>query len=139
LTSANDVNEPNASVGVRMILQARIAKLRSLIIGVSALIVISASQHAIGNDKMISDARESIKSMLKDPYSVVFENMHIARGADGSPIVCGEYNAKNSYGAYVGRKKFFYIIPEGKKSILQIEEDPGVFDAQFIAEVCSQK
>lgn len=63
---------------------------------------------------------------FKDPYSAVFEGIYIGKAANGSPVVCGTVNAKNSYGAYTGRKPFYYV-----KGIGQIVDDRKeiVFDA----------
>lgn len=72
------------------------------------------------DERLISEAKESLKSQLKDPYSVVFEKIFMSNGANGAPIVCGEFNAKNSYGGYVGNKRFNYIKTDGKP-IINIE------------------
>lgn len=52
---------------------------------------------------IIKKAMEAVKYKLKDPYSAMFRNVHIS--SDGA--VRGEVNAKNSYGGYVGFKKFY--------------------------------
>lgn len=50
----------------------------------------------------IESAKQRILSDLKDPDSTRFRNVReFENGA-----VCGEYNAKNSYGGYVGYKHF---------------------------------
>jgi hypothetical protein len=51
---------------------------------------------------------------------VVFEKIFMSSGANGTPIVCGEFNAKNSYGGYVGNKRFYYIRTDSKP-IINIE------------------
>ncbi|MBC3920014.1 hypothetical protein H8L32_21275 [Undibacterium sp. CY18W] len=52
-------------------------------------------------------AREFVASKLKDPQSTQFRNEVLKIG-----ILCGELNSKNSYGAYVGFKRF---IASGKQ------------------------
>jgi hypothetical protein len=49
-----------------------------------------------------------MEEKLKDPYSAQYSNVRIL-GVDkeGSDKVCGQVNAKNSYGAYIGKKGFF--------------------------------
>lgn len=48
---------------------------------------------------------DAVKGRLDDPYSVKFEGVRkVANGA-----VCGQYNAKNQYGAYAGRKEFAIV------------------------------
>jgi hypothetical protein len=53
----------------------------------------------------IADAEGNLRQMMKDPESVRFRDVHANR-ATGA--VCGYYNAKNSYGGYVGESPFIY-------------------------------
>jgi len=57
-----------------------------------------------GEDSRITEAKQSIASDLKDPNSVEYRNLH----KYSELVVCGEYNAKNSYGGYIGFKPFIY-------------------------------
>lgn len=47
----------------------------------------------------------AVKGRLTDPYSAKFED--VRRAANGA--VCGQFNAKNEFGAYAGRKEFAII------------------------------
>ena len=58
-----------------------------------------------GQEKTIAAAQDAAKKGLKDPDSAKFQNLRIA-DFDGGKVVCGEINAKNSYGGYVGYKRF---------------------------------
>ena len=51
----------------------------------------------------IQDAKKTIADSLKDPDSVKFRNV---KKSDRTGAVCGEFNAKNSFGAYVGFSPF---------------------------------
>lgn len=42
---------------------------------------------------------------LKDPSSLQIRNLHESKSQPQN-ILCGEYNAKNSFGGYVGYSKF---------------------------------
>jgi len=44
---------------------------------------------------------------LKDPSSATFKNVRVVRKTDRK-LVCGEINAKNSFGAYVGYQPFIW-------------------------------
>jgi peptidoglycan hydrolase-like protein with peptidoglycan-binding domain len=59
-------------------------------------------------------ARTSVKEDLLDPYSAMFEfaRAYHFTDADGSDrkAICGTVNAKNQYGAYVGRRYFVAIL-----------------------------
>lgn len=50
-------------------------------------------------------SKDGIKAKLKDPDSAEFRNVHYYSGS-GGPVVCGEVNAKNSYGGYNGFEPF---------------------------------
>lgn len=56
------------------------------------------------DSKSVTEAKEVIEKDLKDPGSVEYRN--ILEYSDS--IVCGEYNAKNGYGAYVGYTEFIF-------------------------------
>jgi hypothetical protein len=53
----------------------------------------------------LSAAQESLKQSLKDPSSAQFRNVRLVTFGSGK-VICGEVNAKNSYGGYVGFKRF---------------------------------
>lgn len=60
--------------------------------------------------EMISQARVLMRRRMKDPESAQFSDVMVVR-ASGKPIVCGDVNAKNSFGGYTGRKGF--VMPKG--------------------------
>ena len=63
-----------------------------------------------GDEKATEIAQREISSVMKDPESVKFRNVKYIKGNDDNDYVngtvCGEYNAKNGYGAYTGYKPF---------------------------------
>ncbi|MGH8123618.1 MAG: hypothetical protein ACREPT_12700 [Rudaea sp.] len=69
-----------------------------------------------GNDKKL------VADSMKDPSSVQFRNMR--RKNDSYNIVCGEVNAKNGYGGYVGFVPFEIYTNPDKRRILRIHTDP---------------
>lgn len=54
----------------------------------------------------IKAAKTEITESFKDPDSAIFRRMFLS--AKSIPTLCGEVNAKNSYGGYVGYRKFFF-------------------------------
>lgn len=48
-----------------------------------------------------------ITGRMKDPSSVMFSGLFVAKHTDGRFVLCGSFNAKNSYGAYVGYRHFY--------------------------------
>jgi len=57
-------------------------------------------------DRLIRMAKEAVTKNLKDPSSADFRNVRWVSGGD----VCGEVNAKNSFGGYAGFQRFSWTI-----------------------------
>lgn len=72
-------------------------------------------------EKISSAAEEALKLKLKDPESAQFRNMYIKKTeSEGLYAVCGELNAKNSMGGYVGFKPFL-VFAKTETSEINIE------------------
>ncbi|RKL15377.1 hypothetical protein BFJ72_g15351 [Fusarium proliferatum] len=56
-------------------------------------------------DAALDAGKSSVLGVLKDPDSARFRNVRLKAYFDGA-VVCGEVNAKNSYGGYGGFTKF---------------------------------
>lgn len=61
-------------------------------------------------------AEEGVRYYAKDPKSVQFREVVVT-----DSMVCGKYNAKNSFGAYAGFQRF---VSDGKKTVT-LEDDAG--------------
>ena len=66
---------------------------------------VKASSAKDGEEKTFAAAQAAAKRLLKDPDSATFRSLRISK-YNGFEVVCGEINAKNSYGGYVGYNKF---------------------------------
>ena len=59
---------------------------------------------------LISKAKQEAAALMKDPGSVQLRNV---RGYDkddpNHALICGEINAKNSFGGYTGFQQFTYV------------------------------
>jgi hypothetical protein len=64
--------------------------------------------------KLISEARIAVKANLKDPSSAVFSEERVY-----SKTVCGQVNAKNYFGGYVGLRQYVYRIETNRADILE--------------------
>ena len=57
-------------------------------------------------EKELTDASlDAAKNQMKDPGSVQFRNVRLVSHPNGK-LICGEINAKNTYGGYVGFRLF---------------------------------
>ena len=61
----------------------------------------------------IAFAQDKIKLKLKDPDSAQFKNVYVSTIKN----ICGEFNAKNSYGGYNGFALFYYSKFEDKADL----------------------
>ena len=55
--------------------------------------------------ELVQKSQTLVQQLMKDPSSAQFQNTRVVRSGSFT-VVCGEYNAKNSYGAYTGFKPF---------------------------------
>lgn len=68
-------------------------------------------------------SKEAITKNFKDPYSAQFTDLLVAESENGK-LLCGKVNAKNSYGGYVGAKKFYVKwVPNAEQPEAWMEGD----------------
>lgn len=81
----------------------------------------------------ITKNKTALTSDFKDPSSAQWRGIVVS----GNPInergwfLCGEVNAKNSYGAYIGFRRFFASDVSGTFSILK-DDDNIVFNSRWL-------
>lgn len=73
---------------------------------IAGLLTIAACSGA--NERLFDAAKAAIAAQLKDPESVQFRNLRSSQAPTGAELVCGEFNAKNSFGGYIGFKPFLW-------------------------------
>jgi hypothetical protein len=78
----------------------------------------------------VKKSKERITSSMKDPSSVLYRNLFISN--QNTMTLCGELNAKNSYGGYVGFRRFMVSLEIG---IQRIEDEPKGLEALWYS-VC---
>lgn len=62
----------------------------------------------------IDRARAAVLEKLKDPESARFRNIRsVGPKDDLGEVICGEVNAKNEMGGYVGFQTFFFTPKDG--------------------------
>lgn len=79
----------------------------ALIVGLSIALLPAL---AGAGETQIAAAKAAVERTLIDPESVRYRDLHEAPGKG----VCGQYNAKNSYGGYVGFKGFAWTEATGQ-------------------------
>lgn len=75
--------------------------------------------------KLIEIVKSEIKEGLKDPSSAQFKDVRIVKVPEGK-VVCGQVNAKNSYGGYAGYK---YFIASAQRQVLEQRGEVWIYDA----------
>ncbi len=101
----------------------------------SSLPILAATRDATSAQLVV--IKKAFADRLKDPYSTKFKDVRIA--SDGT--MCGEVNAKNSYGAYIGYTTFnglyFDKDKNGNPVSIIMEIDDG--DSTIARTMCAKK
>ncbi len=77
--------------------------------------------------------QERITARLKDSGSAQFRNVFVSN-AIGTPVVCGEVNAKNSFSSYMGFQRF---ISGGDIQVVETDMAAGEMDKTW-TQVCGR-
>lgn len=93
--------------------------------------VLTSAALLLGCDRSIEEAQKIAADGLKDPAATQFRN--VKKGSPG--FVCGELNGKNSYGAYVGFKRFYVDTAR----VAHIEDDSSLFLADEWLSACDRE
>lgn len=72
-------------------------------------------------DPRIEAAESTVKEGLKDPGSAQFKDVVVKTNSLGETAVCGQYNARNSFGGYVGFQPFGVVSSVVTTEITEIE------------------
>ncbi|QPS74034.1 hypothetical protein [Delftia acidovorans] len=87
-----------------------------------------------GGSKAISEKRGFVSHGMRDPASTQFRNEKLRE----SGWLCGEVNAKNAYGAYVGFKRFLakdaasvYVEGAGKVGVGESQHQELIRDIEL--------
>ncbi|PWJ18103.1 hypothetical protein [Jannaschia seohaensis] len=65
-------------------------------------------------------AQTHIREALRDPEGARFRNARQFATAGGDQIICGEYNATNGFGGYVGYTPYYVRLREGLVDVAHI-------------------
>jgi hypothetical protein len=72
--------------------------------------------------------KKAVKEKLKDPDSAKFRNVFFSRGTDNVPCSCGEVNARNAFGGYIGYQRF---ISGGSAELTFVENEVVDFETAW--------
>lgn len=117
----------------------------ALIVGLVAT-TSAASAHATEAARPATKAEvaamtQQLKERLKDPGSVQLRNVKAIKTPDAGTQICGEVNAKNSFGGYVGFAAFigsvFYL--DTKKFVMPMIVGIDDADGTVVRDMCREK
>lgn len=81
---------------------------RVLALVLAGVLALPAVAQDKGYSAFVAKAKAALTRDFKDPMAAQYRNLAVYRSINGKDIVlCGEVNAKNSYGAYVGFAPFY--------------------------------
>lgn len=92
-----------------------------------------ARQQAAAWDANITPPVESsVRQEMRDPGSAQFRNLRVLAGErEDQRLVCGEVNAKNGYGGYVGFKPFLVVVQRGANTGEVLLSEALMIPAQY--------
>jgi hypothetical protein len=109
---------------------ARFAEATARIKAIPRTVTVSAQKMAV--------YQSAVADTLRDPESTRFRKVRVVREADGSDALCGELNAKNAYGGYVGYAPFYApVVTARDKAIAVVWLSPSI-GLEDILEKCGQ-
>lgn len=82
----------------------------------------------LGEQAFMTSAKKAIAEQLKDPDSAQFKNLRVVQFASGA-LVCGEVNAKNSFGGYSGFQRFIANASRGDIDTRALGASGGIIQA----------
>lgn len=87
------------------------------------------------SDRLVREAKAAVEQDLRDPMSAQYRNVRVLAGP--MMTVCGEVNAKNAYGGYVGFRRF--VVSDGSLILEDTAASPAIraAEAQVISGLCS--
>ncbi len=77
-----------------------------------------------------------MREKMKDPESAKFRRLVTYRSGLGDQIICGEYDAKNSYGGYTGYKNYYARVRGGEILIMHTDSTGSYTD--YAHQGCAQ-
>jgi hypothetical protein len=89
-----------------------------------------------GCDDNENKAKDVIGATVKDPLALEVRHVHASYTAPTT--ICGEFNAKNSYGGYVGFKPFAIDTHEHDR-LTELDDDAGADDRDQYYLVCGDE
>ena len=94
---------------------------------ISAVVLVALAGAAFGyRQYMISQLRQPVLAQLADPDSALFKNeRYVGNWTVTGGIYCGQVNAKNKMGGYVGYRWF---TGESENSMIEDESMAKTFD-----------
>ncbi|TWG93604.1 hypothetical protein L599_001200000640 [Luteimonas sp. J16] len=100
------------------------------------LLGVCMAASAADDEAAIAEAKSAVERQLRDPGSAQYRDVFVRPGKQGV-IVCGEVNAKNAYGGYVGFKPFMVA---GTSVMLASDTDKGIEELrlELVNHVCRQ-
>ena len=122
----------------------KILKIFAWILGfcVLSLAAVLAMMRIPDKQGITSDDRQRImgdvRAQMKDPYTAIVEDLVVYREGSVSLNFCGTVNAKNSFGAYVGRQLFEGYYNLNDRRTVSIEIDDGGGHSTKLREKCAE-
>ncbi len=91
---------------------------------------------ATPSSKEVAFANNFLAESAKDPESVKIRRIKGYQTASGDRIICGEWDAKNSYGGYTGYSSFYFRLRENTLAVSHVDSSSNSLKIAAVA--CDQ-
>jgi hypothetical protein len=71
------------------------------------LLLVAATAAAGPDPQFVATAKANVVRDFKDPSSAQWRGLYVSKAGTAAQMLCGEVNAKNSLGGYVGFRRFY--------------------------------
>lgn len=113
-----------------------INEMRKLIIWVAILLIVFTGCAVSIRYYIAHQSRQPVLEKLNDPDSAKFRNERFVGGWTISGVMCGEINAKNRMGGYIGYVKYYTVLSGGVPIDSHIVEPDDAFRERMFEDTC---
>lgn len=75
----------------------------------------------------VASVQSTVREMMKDPESAKFRRTETYRTRFGDQIVCGEYDARNSFGGYTGYDMYYFRLRNGQVMVKHVDTSASTY------------
>lgn len=104
---------------------------------IAAIVLGSCSLVPGSQAALEKEARQGLANTLFDAESARFADLRVVSAPKDEEVICGQVNAKNKVGAYVGFKRFIYVRKDGF-AVVELGQDAKIPEPETEQEIADK-